>query len=429
MPPAHGDAPGADAPLADWLAWLEGQQRGAILLGLDRVRRVADGMGLRPAFPVFTVAGTNGKGSTCALLGAMLRAAGYRVGNYFSPHLLRYNERVRVDGEEASDVDLVMAFAAVERARGDEPLTYFEFATLAAVWHFMRVGVDCAVLEVGLGGRLDAVNVWDADCAIVTTIGLDHTDYLGDTREAIAREKAGVYRTGRPAICVDPDPPATLLDHAANIGAALQCVGREFRVVRQDRQWSFEGAGRRLAGLPMPALVGDHQLQNAAGAIAALGSLHERLPVPAGAIREGLMNVSLAGRFQVLPGRPMVILDVAHNAHAAAILARNLRSIPPSGRTHAVFSILADKDAGAMVAELGDLIDVWWVAGLAGPRGRPASELATAVAAVVPGEVRVAATPAEAWQGVREALGADDKVIVFGSFLTVAEVLAEVRGS
>jgi dihydrofolate synthase/folylpolyglutamate synthase len=421
-------APGPGAVLADWLAWLESQQRGAILLGLDRVRRVAEGMGLRPTFPVFTVAGTNGKGSTCALLGAMLRAAGYRVGNYYSPHLLRYNERVRVDGEEASDADLVAAFAAIESARGDEQLTYFEFATLAAMWHFMRVGVDCAVLEVGLGGRLDAVNVWDADCAIVTTIGLDHTEYLGDTREAIAREKAGVYRSGRPAICVDPEPPATLLEHAASVGAELLCIGREFRLLRQERQWSFEGPAQRLAGLPMPALVGEHQLQNAAGAIAALGSLRERLPVPAGAIREGLMNVALAGRFQVLPGRPMVILDVAHNAHAAGILARNLRAIPPTGRTHAVFSILSDKDAAATVAELGNLIDVWWVAGLAGPRGRRTEDLAAEVAAVVPGEVRTATTPIEAWRRARESLGVDDKVVVFGSFLTVAEILAEVRG-
>ena len=384
-------------------------------------------MGLSPTFPVFTVAGTNGKGSTCALLGAMLGAAGYRVGNYYSPHLLRYNERVRVDGEEASDDDLVAAFAAIEAARGEEQLTYFEFATLAAMWHFIRVGVDCAVLEVGLGGRLDAVNVWDADCAIVTTIGLDHTEYLGDTREAIAREKAGVYRGARPAICVDPDPPTTLLAHATEIGADLLCIGRDFRYQRQERQWSFAGPAMRLSGLPMPALVGEHQLQNAAGVIAALGTLRERLPVSAGAIREGLTNVSLAGRFQVLPGRPMVILDVAHNAHAAGILARNLRAIPPTGRTHAVFSILSDKDAAATVAELGDLIDVWWVTGLAGPRGRRAEELAAEVADVVPGRVETAASPVEAWRRVREGLGDDDKVVVFGSFLTVAEVLAEVR--
>lgn len=384
-------------------------------------------MGLRPGFPVFTVAGTNGKGSTCALLGAMLRAAGYRVGGYCSPHLLRYNERVRVDGEEASDADLVAGFAAIEAARGEEPLTYFEFATLAAMWHFMRAGVDCAVLEVGLGGRLDAVNVWDADCAIVTSIGLDHTEYLGDTREAIAQEKAGVYRSGRPAVCVDPDPPATLLACAAATGARMLCIGRDFRYLRQERQWAFEGPGLRLSGLPMPALVGEHQVQNAAGAIAALAAMRERLPVPAGAMREGLMNVSLAGRFQVLPGRPMVILDVAHNAHAARILARNLRAIPPAGRTHAIFSILADKDAAATVAELGDLIDTWWVVGLPGPRGRTAEALAAEVAQVGRGRVEVATTPAAAWRQVRGLLGDDDKVIVFGSFLTVAEVLSELR--
>mgnify|MGYP001176924478 CR=1 FL=1 len=384
-------------------------------------------MGLTPSFPVFTVAGTNGKGSTCALLGAMLRAAGYRVGSYFSPHLLRYNERVRIDGEEAADVDLVAGFAAVEAARGDEALTYFEFATLAAMWHFMRAGVDCAVLEVGLGGRLDAVNVWDADCAIVTTIGLDHTEYLGDTREAIAREKAGVYRAHRPAICVDPDPPATLVDHAREIGAQLLRIGADFGFRRQERQWSFEGAGLRLSGLPMPSLVGEHQLQNAAGVIAALAALRERLPVAAGAIREGLMNVSLAGRFQVLPGRPMVILDVAHNAHAARILARNLRAIPPGGCTYAIFSILADKDAAATVAELRDLIDVWWVTGLPGPRGRRAADLAGEVAAVTAGKVETAETPAAAWRLLRGSLNEDDRVVVFGSFLTVGEVLADTR--
>jgi dihydrofolate synthase/folylpolyglutamate synthase len=427
VPSAATGAPGAGASLADWLGWLEGQQRGAILLGLDRVRRVAEGMGLRPGFPVFTVAGTNGKGSTCALLAAMLRAAGYRVGGYCSPHLMRYNERVRIDGEEASDAELVAGFAAIEAARGKEPLTYFEFATLAAMWHFMRAGVDCAVLEVGLGGRLDAVNVWDADCAIVTTIGLDHTEYLGDTREAIAREKAGVYRRGRPAICVDPEPPASLLATAAETGAELQCIGRDFRIRRHERQWAFEGPGLRLSGLPMPALVGEHQLQNAAGAIAALGAMRERLPVPAGAIREGLMNVSLDGRFQVLPGRPMVILDVAHNAHAARILARNLRAMPPGGHTHAIFSILADKDAAATVAEMGDLVDTWWVAGLPGPRGRSAAELAVEVARAGSGRVEVAATPAAAWRQLRECLRDDDRVIVFGSFLTVAQVLAELR--
>ena len=390
------------------------------------MRRVADAMGLQPDFPVITVAGTNGKGSTCALLGAMLRAAGFRVGNYYSPHLLRYNERVRIDGEMASDADLVAAFAAIEAARGDESLTYFEFGTLAAMWHFMRCKVDCAVLEVGLGGRLDAVNLWDADCSIVTSIGLDHTEYLGDTREAIAVEKAGVYRGGRPAVCVDRHPPHTLIDHAAAIGAHLHCIDRDFRFDRHERQWSFEGLGARYTGLPLPALVGEHQVQNATGVIAALTLLRERLPVPAGAIREGLMSVALAGRFQVLPGRPLTILDVAHNPHAAGILARNLRAIPPTGRTHAVFSILADKDVAGTVAALADQVDVWWVAGLPGPRGRDAQQLADLVASQVSAPVHACPTPVDAWRAVRGQVDVDDKIVVFGSFLTVAEVLAEV---
>ncbi len=422
-------APSSSARLADWLAWLESQQRGSIQLGLDRVRRVADAMGLVPPFPIITVAGTNGKGSTCALLGAMLQAAGFRVGNYYSPHLLRYNERVRVDGVEAEDVELVEAFAAVEASRGNEALTYFEFGTLAAMWHFIRVGVDCAVLEVGLGGRLDAVNVWDADCAVVTSIGLDHMDYLGPDRESIGREKAGVYRADRPAICVDPDPPASLLQHAVATGARLVALGREFRIRVEGRQWSFEGPAGRLSGLPLPALVGEHQVQNAAGAIAALQTLRERLPVPAGAIRDGLMHVSLTGRFQVLAGRPLTILDVAHNPHAAAILARNLRAMPPTGKLRAVFGMLADKDATATVRELLDLVDYWYVAGIAGPRGRDGESLADALrrAGAAAAPVRVADHPVAAWHAACADASEDDRIVVFGSFLTVAEVLAAIR--
>jgi len=400
-------------------------------LRLERLRAaLADGGHPERRFPAVQVAGTNGKGSICSFLHAILRAAGLRCGTYRSPHLLSWCERLQIDDGWITPAQLRHDLQRWRPIGERHALTPFELLTAAAFDRLAVSGVELAVLEVGLGGRLDATTAHPERPVIgFASIGLDHREHLGDTLAAIAREKAGIYRSGRPAICVDPEPPATLLEHAADIGAELFCIGREFRLLRQERQWSFEGAGLRLSGLPMPALVGEHQLQNAAGVIAALGSLRERLPVSAGAIREGLMNVSLAGRFQVLPGRPMVILDVAHNAHAARILARNLRAIPPTGRTHAVFSILADKDAAATVAELGDLIDVWWVAGLGGPRGRRAEDLAPEVARVVSGRVEMARDPVEAWLRVREALGDDDKVVVFGSFLTVAEVLAEVRGA
>ena len=330
--------------LERWLFHLETLHPKSIAMGLDRVAVVHGRLAAQLACPVVTVTGTNGKGSTCAMLEAMLRHAGHRTGLYTSPHLIRYNERVRVDGEAQDDETLIRAFNAVEDVRGDVPLTYFEYGTLAALWIFARAAIDVAILEVGLGGRLDAVNVVDADVAVVTSVDLDHMDYLGPTRNDIGREKAGIFRPGRPAVCAEPDPPATLVAHADALGTPLVQIGRDYGYVAEDRQWQYWGPGGRRYGLPIPALRGAYQLANAATVLAVLDLLHERLHVSAGAVRDGLISVTLAGRFQVLPGRPAIVLDVAHNPHAARALAATLGAMGFFPATVAVFGILADKD-------------------------------------------------------------------------------------
>ncbi len=295
---------------------------------------------------VVTVGGTNGKGSTCAMLERILLEAGYRVGCYTSPHLLRYNERVRLQGEDADDETLVASFERVESARGGTPLTYFEFGTLAALDVFVRAKVEAMVLEVGLGGRLDAVNIVDADCAIVASVDIDHQDWLGGDRESIGFEKAGIFRAGRPAIFGDLDAPARLLEHARAIGADLQVLGRDFRIEAGERQWDFVGRRGAKHALPIPALRGRWQLRNAAAAIAALDELGERVPVSMGEIKRGLALVRLPGRLQTLPGRPAIVLDVAHNPHAARALADALGEMGFFENTFAVFAMLGDKDIG-----------------------------------------------------------------------------------
>lgn len=415
--------------LDGWLRHIERAHPRSIEMGLDRVRIVRDRLGLTPDFPLLIVGGTNGKGSTCAFLEAMLACAGYRVGCYTSPHLIRYNERVRIDRAEVSDAALCESFAAIERVRGDVPLTYFEFGTLAAVWHFQRTGVDVAVLEVGLGGRLDAVNVFDADCATVTSIGIDHVEYLGPTRESIGFEKAGIFRHGRPAVIGDPDPPATLLAHAEAIGARVLRAGRDFRAVDEESQWRYEGPGGLRAGLPWPALRGPVQLGNAAVAITALDTLRDRIPVSGGALREGLATVELPGRFQVLPGRPLVILDVAHNPHAAERLGAALGRMPCTGQTRAVFGMLGDKDIAGVAMLLKPHVDRWHLAPLPGPRGVDTARLASALdEAQVLDEVRQHVSLREALIAARDDARADDRILVFGSFLTVAAALEFLRG-
>ena len=410
--------------LADWLARLEQLHPSTIELGLERVRRVKDAMGLAPAFPIIIVGGTNGKGSTCATLEAILGAAGYKTGLYTSPHLLRYNERVRIAGSEASDVELVAAFERIDSARGETSLTYFEFGTLGAMAQFIDGGVDVAILEVGLGGRLDAVNAFDADAAIVTSVDLDHMDYLGDSREQIGFEKAGIYRAGRPAICADPAPPASLLDHARHIGADLRCVGRDFFAQREADCWTYRGPRLTWPALPLPAMAGAYQLRNAAGALAVLEALHKRLPVSEPAIRQGLAAARVPGRFQCIAHAPDVILDVAHNPEAARALAATLREQPVAGRTLAVVGMLADKDAAGVVEALRDAVDAWWACTPDSPRARGAvalAEILHAHAGGAPIHVRpdVNAALAEARSAAREG----DRILVFGSFYTVAAVL------
>ena len=412
--------------LDGWLGLLEARHGQSIQLGLDRVRAVRDALDLPQTCPVFTVGGTNGKGSTCALLEAVLLAAGYRVGLYTSPHLLRYNERVRIDGRDVEDTVLVDAFAEVERARGDIPLTYFEHGTLAAWVAFCRAGLEAIILEVGLGGRLDAVNVFEPDCAIVTSVAMDHMDYLGDNREAIGFEKAGIFRAGRPAICSDPQPPASLLAHAEAIGARLWVSGRDFGFSGDQNQWAFWTAGgSRRGGLAYPSLRGANQLLNAAAVMAACESVRDILPVPMQAIRQGFMLVELPGRFQVLPGRPSIVLDVAHNPQAAGVLNENLASMGFFPETWAVIGMLADKDVAGVVRLLRDRIDHWLVASLPGPRGLGAEKLAAILREVgVSGDIAEHVSPASAYEVAVGRAAEGDRIVVFGSFLTVAEVMA-----
>jgi dihydrofolate synthase/folylpolyglutamate synthase len=356
----------------------------------------------------------------------MLAAAGHRTGVYTSPHLVSYNERVRIDGAFANDDALVAAFNAVEDARAEVPLTYFEYGTLAALWLFARAELAAAVLEVGLGGRLDAVNVVDADVAVVTSVDLDHMDYLGPTREDIGREKAGIFRAGRPAICGEPNPPETLVAHARVLRAPLSLIGRDYGFVAAEGQWNYWGPGGARHGLPLPALRGAVQLANAATAIAALDCLRDQLHVSAGALRTGLVSVELAGRFQVLPGRPTVVLDVAHNPHAARVLSGSLGTMGFHPRTLAVLGMLADKDIEGVIAAVMRRVDRWHVASLPGPRGASAATLREALlhAGISPANVRTYDDVASAYRSARDEVGQADRIIVFGSFLTVSAALA-----
>ncbi|POR54694.1 dihydrofolate synthase/folylpolyglutamate synthase [Paraburkholderia eburnea] len=420
-----------------WLTHLETAHPVGIDMGLGRIGQVKDALNLKFECPIFTVGGTNGKGSTCAILETILLKAGYHVGCHTSPHLLSFNERARIDGLQASDADLLPHFEAVEAARNalatPVSLTYFEFTTLAIMHLFASRGLDAVIFEVGLGGRLDAVNILDADCAIVTSIDLDHTEYLGDTREKIAFEKAGIFRAGRPAICSDPLPPQTLIDHAEAIGAELWLFGRDFRYEgapgNERQQWSYVGPTQRRSALAYPALRGANQLINTSAALAALESMRDRLPVSAQDIRLGLANVELPGRFQVLPGKPAIIFDVGHNPHAAAVLGQNLGSMGYFPYTYAVFGAMRDKDIAGVIGHLKDEVDHWCVTGLPGPRAASAQELEEVLreAGVEDGDdssVTRYETPAEAFQDALKRATENDRIVVFGSFLTVAGVMA-----
>ena len=415
--------------LDGWLAHIERGHPQSIALGLDRVLAVKAALALNPGFPLIIVGGTNGKGSACMMLEAIFHQAGYKTGCYTSPHLLRYNERVRIARIEADDAALVRTFGAVERARAQAgvPLTYFEAGTLAAMAMFIEARVDVAILEVGLGGRLDAVNAFEPDCAMVLSVALDHMDYLGDTREKIGFEKAGIFRAGIPAICADTDPPQSLVAHAAAIGAKLLVRDRDFSAQSTALQWAYQGPGGARHGLPWPALRGAYQLANAAACIAALDTLRDRCPVTMNDIRSGLLIAENPGRFQVLPGQPLVILDVAHNPHAAQALAGSLKSMPRGGRTLAVFAMLSDKDIDGVIAIMKPLVTQWFAASLGGPRGTSAEALSGKLCAAGITAIKRCDSVAEALRAAHELAQVDDKILVFGSFHTVSEAMQARR--
>ena len=420
------------ATLAGWLRYIETLHPSTVALGLARVDAVAKRMSIAVARPTITVGGTNGKGSTCALLESMLRHAGYRTALYTSPHLIRFNERIRIDGLEANDAAIVAAFDAVESARtaGETiALTYFEFSTLAALHVFAGERVDAMILEVGLGGRLDAVNIVDADVAVLTAIGIDHVDYLGPTRETIGSEKAGIFRAGHPAICGDIDPPESVIARATTIGAPLWLIGRDYRYSVSGVQWDYHGPHGARHALPLPALRGAYQLGNAATALAALDAVRDRLPVAANEVRNGLVHVELPGRFQVLPGRPVIVLDVAHNPHAAHVFAETLGAMSYHPRTFAVFGMLADKDIDGVIAAMRRQMDEWYVAPLPGPRGAPTSRIVAALrdADVDASAIHTFADIEHAFAAARAAADDTDRIAAFGSFLTVAAALLAAR--
>ncbi len=465
--------PSESATLPAWLAYLESLHRVAIDLGLDRIRKVASKLDLNLPFVKITVGGTNGKGSTCAMLEAILLAAGYKVGTYTSPHLIDFNERIRVNGDLASDDALIEQFQIIERTRGEVSLSYFEYTTLAALMLFEKRGVDVAVMEVGLGGRLDAVNLVDADCSIVTSVDIDHAEYLGNTREKIGWEKAHIFRPDRPAICADPVPPASLVDYAREIGADLWLFGTDFNYSGDRQQWAYGGRSQRRAALAYPALRGANQLLNACAALAALEALRSVLVVPQQAVRLGLSQVSLPGRLQILPGSPAVVLDVAHNPHAAAALGQNLDNMGHFAKTHAVIGMLADKDIDGVIEKLLSRVDNWYCATLEGPRGVRSEVLAQhvraalsaraalqaeagrggrsaadseqgtgngepsarhpGVRAMAPQAVEAGAAivssfdnPVQAFTEARKQAALNDRILVFGSFSTVGPVLSEL---
>lgn len=430
--------------LSAWLSYIESLHPKSIAMGLDRVKQMITRLQLQPKFHIITVAGTNGKGSTCAMLEQVYKQAGYQVGCYTSPHLLRYNERVRLNCVEVSDEALCAAFAAVEAARtnGDSEimLTYFEVGTLAAMWHFIQSKLDVVILEIGLGGRLDAVNAFEPNCAIVTNVDLDHQDFLGDTREKIGFEKAGVYRQNIPAICGDANPPASLVQYAREIHADFKRSHQDFGYLLSNSEWQYLDNGKVLHTLPLPALQGAYQLANAACVVAAVESLQVNLPVTSASIANAMRLVQLAGRFQTVRKSPWVVLDVAHNPHAAKALAENLKNTRTlnaearQGKTFAVFAMLADKDISGVIEAVKDEIDTWYVASIDHTRGATAVDLVLTIKAIAP-KARIisfdsaddayqqACIDIEVCKDAYKDLGENDKIIVFGSFFTVSIVM------
>jgi len=412
--------------LEAWLAHCERMHPVSMDLSLERTVRVRQRLGLTFNVPVVTVAGTNGKGSTCAMLESVALAAGWRVGTYQKPELVNFEERCRVGGRPVAAAALLPHFEAVDAARGDITLTKFEFTTLAIAHLLSSTPLDLVILEVGLGGRYDAVNAIDTDCAVITSIDLDHTEYLGPDRESIGLEKAQIMRRGRPAIVSDPLPPRSLVAHAEAVGADLWLVGRDFSHSGDRQQWSWQGRDRRYNGLAYPSLRGANQLLNASGALAVFEALRERLPVSAQAVRQGLATIELPGRFQIVPGEPTLVLDVAHNPHAVAALALNLDQMGFYPRTHAVFGAMRDKDLAGVIARVAPLIDAWYCTDLPLPRAASAAHLARHIAELRPGAATSThVDPSTALAAALEAADPADRILVFGSFLTVGGVLRQ----
>ena len=414
--------------LEHWLAHCEQLHPKTIDMTLERVLALCERLGLRYSVPVVVVAGTNGKGSSCAMLEAIALAAGWRVGLYIKPHLVHFEERCRINGTPVAAEVLLPHFEAVEAARGGTRLTWFEYTTLVIMRALARAPLDLVILEVGMGGRLDAVNAVDADCALITSIALDHTEYLGNDRESIGREKAGVMRAGRPVVVSDPQPPASLQARADELGADLRQLGRDFNFQGDKQQWGWRGRTTRFNSLAYPALRGANQLLNAAGVLAVFEALREKLPVNAQAVRQGLATVELPGRFQIVPGQPTLVLDVAHNPQSVAALALNLDQMGFFPQTHAVFGAMRDKDLGPLLAHIAPLVDHWHLTNLPTPRAARASELADRVrdaCAGRPVDITLHLSPDAALRAAAAAADPADRIVVFGSFFTVGGVLKD----
>ena len=415
--------------LCDWLEWQDELHFTAIELGLDRCTVVAENMGLLdPDFTVISVAGTNGKGSSVTMMEAILGNSGYKTGCYTSPHLIRYNERIKLDGVEVSDEMLCESFSRIDHARGDISLTYFEFGTLAALDIFHQANVDVALLEVGLGGRLDAVNCLDADVALVTSVDLDHMQWLGPDRETIGREKAGIFRGDKPAICSDPHPPETVLQYAEEIGATLYIPGRDFNYQLSEDHWSWQWGSVIYENLPRPDQYNSCQIQNAAGVLMVLNTLTSKLPIKAGAIEKGLENFSLTGRFQMLTEGTQIILDVAHNNQSAKMLVHNLKQFPNSGKTHIIIGMLKDKDRNSILGELIEIADYWHTVTISNSRGTDSETIKNELldlGVTVP--ISESDTVANTFLKLQKETGMHDRIVVTGSFLSVGDAIKYLK--
>lgn len=411
----------------DWLSYFEAFHPQTIELGLDRINLIRSELALHPQFPIIIVGGTNGKGSVCAMLESILYCAGYEVGCYTSPHLLHYNERIRISKKNIDDQRLCNAFMQIYSACKvrDISLTYFEVGTLAAMYCFVQAGVNAAVLEVGLGGRLDAVNIFDADCSILTSVDLDHIDYLGDTREKIGFEKAAIFRKNKPAICAEIDLPQSVIQQAENNDAILYRINKHFGFLKQEMHWDFWGPKNKRYSLPFPVLRGEKQLQNASTCLAALDTLEETLPVSMSNVRQGLIEAVISGRFQVVSTQPFIILDVAHNPGAAMVLSQNLRATRPTGQTFAIMAMLRDKDIRGVIQALKNDMDYWFVSSVDASRAAAADYLINELyeAEVANDRIRKFSDTISAFVFACEQAGKNDRICVFGSFYTVGDVL------